>query len=167
MRIPVDSQPLGRSGADGLPARASSLLTHLYAFLVAQLDTSVETSVRTLLCSYLMSQSSGPFLSLLHAWLGLATSPADEDDDATSQPWADLGVTRTALPSSAEGEARWAYDFASRKMPAFIPKDLRKTLFQAGRSLRLLREASGGQHPLCRSDGALQSGWGWGEWQTV
>jgi len=102
-------------------------------------------------------------MALLYAWLGLASSPADEDDDSTSQPWADLGVTRSSLPPSADGEPRWTYDFSSKRMPGFVPKDLRKTLFQAGRSLRLLREASGGQHPLCASTWALKTGWGWGE----
>ena len=102
-------------------------------------------------------------MELLYAWLGLASAPADEDDDPASQPWADVGVTRSPLSPSADGDARWTYDFASRRMPGFIPKDLRKPLFQAGRSLRLLREASGSQHPLCASTWTLQTGWGWGE----
>ena len=50
-------------------------------------------------------------------------------------------------------------------MPSFIPRESRRVLFEAGRSLRLLREASGGQHPLCSSSWRLRASWGWADTQ--
>jgi hypothetical protein len=79
------------------------------------------------------------------------------------QPWLDLGVTRIALASAENGEPRWGYDFDEKKMPAFIPRESRRGLFEAGKSLRLLREASAGQHPLCAGNWEMKAGWGWGE----
>ncbi|KAK4689060.1 hypothetical protein P7C73_g1043, partial [Tremellales sp. Uapishka_1] len=159
--------PLHQSKLAPLPSRASALLTHLYTHLLTYMTTSTFAQQRghiVLSLAYLLSQSSKPFLTLLHQWIGLSSSlnPADDDVDPASQPWADLGITRKPLPPS-EGELRWEYEFSSRKMPAFIPKEDRRMLFEAGRSLRLLREASGGEHPLCEGSWGLSSSWGWGE----
>ena len=155
-------QPVETDRAEGLPARASGLLTHLYGHLLAHISTTSQ-SPSALLCAYLLSQTSGPFLSLLHAWLGLSAAPADEDTDTESQPWLDLGVTRTPASPAENGDARWTFDFNAKKMPAFIPRESRRALFEAGRSLRLLREASVGQHPLCMVGWELEAGWGWTE----
>ena len=157
-------QPITQADAEGLPSKASSLLTHLHSYLLAHLSSSTEPihPPTTICLAFLLSQSSGPFLSLLHAWLGLSPSSADEDLDEDSQPWADLGITRSKLPSSESGDLRWSYGFQSRRIPSYVPYDSRWSLFEAGRSLRLLREASGGQHPLCAGCWELKVGWGWG-----
>ncbi|KAK8864332.1 hypothetical protein IAR55_001579 [Kwoniella newhampshirensis] len=148
-----------------LPTRASSLLTQLYSHLLASLSTcspSQQRSAIPLALAYLLSRASTPFLCLIHQWVGLVPStPQYEDQDPTSQPWADLGITRKTLPDD-----RWEYSFSSRKMPAFIPKETRRTLFEAGRSLRLLRDASGGMHPLCSGDWGVESRWIWGAGAT-
>lgn len=113
--------------------------------------------------AFLLSRSSEPFLDLLHQWIGLSDSSSkDEDEDPNSQPWADLGITRTQLPPAEGVDVRWDYTFSARRMPQFVPRDIRRALFEAGRSLRALREASGGLHPLCRSDWPLRASWGWG-----
>ena len=110
--------------------------------------------------AYLLQQASGPILHLLHQWLGVSDSrPLDESLDEESQPWTDLGITRRAVSSSQTG---WEYEFSSRRMPGFVPKEHRRTLFEAGRSLRILREASEGQHPLCNSNWSLKAEWAWG-----
>lgn len=156
-------QPLSTSRAEGLPVKASLLLTHLHAFLLTRLSTSPASSHTVLAAAYLLSQSSGPFLSLLHGWLGLASVAADQDTDPHSQPWADMGITRTPASISDNGEPRWKYEFSSKRMPGFIPKECRRALFEAGKSLRLLREASNNQHPLCTTSWQIEVGWGWGE----
>jgi hypothetical protein len=132
-------------------------LSHLSTASHAQQRGSIVLSL-----AYILSHASKPFLALLHQWVGLGTSPAEEiDPDA--QPWADLGITRESLPLGETGELRWGYTFSPRRMPGFVPREMRRTLFEAGRSLRLLREASGGGHPLCWNQWTLQSGWGWGQ----
>lgn len=88
---------------------------------------------------------------------------ADEDLDPASQPWSDLGISRTPTSRAENGDPRWTFEFSSKRMPAFIPKESRRELFEAGKSLRLLREASGNHHPLCATEWALEIGWGWGE----
>ena len=114
--------------------------------------------------AFLVGRASGPFLTLLHQWIGLADSSAlDEDADPQSQPWSDLGITRSQLTTNEAGDARWDYVFSARRMPNFVPTETRRTLFEAGRSLRLLRDASGGLHPLCSSEWGLQAKWIWGE----
>ena len=92
-----------------------------------------------------------------------ALRTSDEELDSDSQPWVDLGVTRTAVRSSNSAGPTWTYEFDPKKMPSFIPKESRGTLFEAGRSLRLLRDATDNGHPLCSGNWGLQSGWGWGE----
>ncbi|WVQ99347.1 hypothetical protein IAU59_006480 [Kwoniella sp. CBS 9459] len=162
--------PLTGSSALALPSRASSLLSHLYAHLLAALSTSCAsspaqgTSSTTTALAYLLSNSSGPFFNLLHAWIGLADSSIQDDDlDPMSQPWADLGITRKLLTVSEGG---WEYYFSSRRMPVFISREDARTLFEAGRSLRLLREASGGAHPLCATDWSIGVKWSWGSEDT-
>jgi hypothetical protein len=162
----TDSQPFDQTKPTPLPSRATTLLTHLHAHLLARLSTSSPAQTRSepvLALAYLLKTSSQPLLALLHQWVGLSdTSPADEVVDPEAQPWADLGITRHAVPI-AKQDPRWEYTFSSSKMPGFIPKSDRRTLFEAGRSLRLLREASGGRHPLCGGGWDLAGSWGWGE----
>lgn len=111
-----------------------------------------------------MSRASQPLLSLLHQWVGLAeASTADEDVDPDSQPWADLGITRSRISHNRQQGLMWDYTFSASKMPRFVPKSDRRILFEAGKSLRLLRDASEGQHPLCAGDWGLTGHWGWGE----
>jgi hypothetical protein len=160
----TDDQPLDRAKPVPLPSRATSILTHLHAHLLARISTSSSSQSRSepvIALAYLLKTSSQPLLAHLHQWVGLSdTSPADEVIDPDAQPWSDLGITRHALGGQ---ETRWEYTFSSSKMPGFIPKADRRTLFEAGRSLRLLREASGGRHPLCAGGWGLAGSWGWGE----
>jgi hypothetical protein len=122
-------------------------------------------STVVLALAYLLSRTSGPLLHLLHQWVGLASSSTiDEDNDETSQPWSDLGITRSlSTIAGGRGQIRWEYTFSASKMPGFIPRPDRRTLFEAGKSLRLLREASEDQHPLCFGEWGLKSDWGWSE----
>jgi hypothetical protein len=100
-------------------------------------------------------------LALLHQWVGLANSDAiDNDNEPESQPWTDLGITRKTIRNEP---GKWVYEFSAKRLPGFIPKESRRMLFEAGRSLRLLREASGGQHPLCAGGWGLDAKWSWGE----
>lgn len=142
------------------------MLTLLHSHLLAQLSTSTDAGKSdgtTLSLAYLLSRASEPFLALLQQWVGLADSARiDDDTDPQSQPWADLGITRTRLPAADGIDVRWDYTFSARRMPAFVPRDARRTLFEAGRSLRALRDASGGLHPLCSTDWHLSANWGWG-----
>ncbi|EIW70720.1 hypothetical protein TREMEDRAFT_28786 [Tremella mesenterica DSM 1558] len=153
--------PLNGKTAASLPTRASTLITHVYNHFFAHYSVASPArkhGVMILSLAHLLSYSSGPLLILLHQWVGL--TDAVEDLDHTSQPWADLGITRTATPGEESG---WEYHFSSRKMPGFIPKDVRRKLFEAGRSLRILREASGGQHPLCSGNWEIKTEWSWGD----
>lgn len=159
-------QPLDQNKPVPLSSRATSLLTHLHAHLLARMSTSSPAQNRAdpvLALAYLLKISSEPLVALLHQWVGLsANSPADENVDPDAQPWSDLGITRHSMPMSKQ-EPRWEYTFSSSKMPGFIPKADRRTLFEAGRSLRLLREASGGRHPLCGGGWEVAGSWAWGE----
>ncbi|OCF36677.1 hypothetical protein I316_01273 [Kwoniella heveanensis BCC8398] len=157
--------PLSGSTALSLPSKASSLLSHLYAHLLASSSTSTTsthaTSPATLAFAYLLSSSSEPFFTLLHSWIGLGDSTIQDDDpDITSQPWADLGITRRTLSTSEGG---WEYTFSTKRMPVFIPLGEARSVFEAGRSLRLLRAASAGGHPLCATDWGIEARWTWGE----
>lgn len=149
-----------------MASQASVLLTKLHAHFLASLSTSSPTQRHgsaVLALAYLLSRSSAPLLHLLQQWIGLADSSSiDEDTDADSQPWSDLGITRLAIPDGSDG-VRWEYSFSSRRMPGFIPRSDRHTLFEAGKSLRLLREATGGGHPLCFGEWGLKGDWGWDE----
>ncbi|WVQ82146.1 hypothetical protein IAT38_004274 [Cryptococcus sp. DSM 104549] len=158
--------PLNGSTAQALPSRASSLLTHLYSHLFASLSTSPNRTRPTpLALAYLLSQSSTPFLTVLHAWVGLSPGTSiEEDADPEAQPWADLGITRKLKSTGDDG---WEYEFSAGRMPEFVPKDVRRTLFEAGRSLRLLREASGGGHPLCGDGWGVEPRWEWGSGSSV
>ncbi|WVW83821.1 hypothetical protein I302_105842 [Kwoniella bestiolae CBS 10118] len=153
--------PLSSAEAFALPSKSSALLSHIYNHLLASISTSTSTpnTPLTLALAFLFNKSIGPFLNLLRAWIGLAdSSTQDEDADPTSQPWLDLGITRRLTSSGT-----WEYTFSSRKMPSFVPKSDRRTFFEAGKNLRLLREASDGSHPLCSGDWGLDHGFGWGE----
>ncbi|KAL1411299.1 hypothetical protein Q8F55_002250 [Vanrija albida] len=158
--------PISQAKPVGLPAKPHAVLTLLHSHLVAQLSTSTDAGKSdgtTLALAYLLSRASEPFLALLQQWVGLAdSSRIDDDEDPQSQPWADLGITRTRLPAADGIDVRWDYTFSARRMPAFVPRDARRTLFEAGRSLRALRDASGGLHPLCATDWHLSANWGWG-----
>ncbi|ODN94309.1 hypothetical protein L198_05165 [Cryptococcus wingfieldii CBS 7118] len=151
--------PLTSSRASALPTRASSLLSHLYSHLFSALSVCpTPTHSIPIALAFLFSESSGPWMSTLHAWLGLVPSDEEDDTDAKSQPWGDLGITR------AKVNDRWQYDFSSKHMPVFVPREARRVLFEAGKSLRILREASNGQHPLCSTEKwDINVQWSWGD----
>nr|XP_019007244.1 uncharacterized protein I203_00840 [Kwoniella mangroviensis CBS 8507]OCF70705.1 hypothetical protein I203_00840 [Kwoniella mangroviensis CBS 8507] len=155
--------PLTTSEALALPTRSSALLSHIYNHLLASFATSSPfsspSSPSALALAFLFRQSIGPFLSLLRAWIGLSdSSTQDEDTDSNSQPWLDLGIIRQLRSSGS-----WEYTFSSRKMPNFIPKSDRRTFFEAGKNLRLLREASANTHPLCSSNWGVDVSFDWGD----
>ncbi|CAK9781582.1 unnamed protein product [Cutaneotrichosporon oleaginosum] len=158
--------PINTAKPVGLPARPASVLSLLHAHLVANLSTASAEQQRgyvVLSLAYLLSHASKPFIDLLHQWIGLANdSRTEECEDPEAQPWADLGITRIPLPPVDGQDVRWDYTFSARRMPAFVPRNDRRTLFEAGRSLRALREASKGLHPLCSTDWPLRASWGWG-----
>lgn len=143
------------------------VLDRLYAQLLARISTASPGQSQnrtTLALAFIMTRASQPLLALLHQWVGLSdASTADEDTDTDSQPWADLGITRSPLPYSRDQGRKWDYSFSASKMPRFVPKSDRRVLFEAGKSLRLLRDASEGRHPLCASNWGLKGDWGWGE----
>lgn len=159
-------QPLGEAKAQALPSRGSSVLSHLYTHLLAHHSTGSpvqQRSPRVLALAYILSQASKPFMTLLHQWVGLTDSSAlDDIGDPDSQPWADLGISRSQLPPRDGIDVHWQYEFSAKRMPTFIPKESRRTLFEAGRSLRLLRDASDGQHPLCGTSWGIEVDWKWG-----
>jgi hypothetical protein len=140
------------------------MLTHVYNHLARHRQNPVSSQLHITLClAYLLQHAATPYLDVLHQWIGVAdSSRADEDIRPQSQPWADLGITRSPLPP-VDGQVRWEYSFSPRRMPAFIPSDMRRTFFDAGRSLRSLRDASDGLHPLCWTDWPIKATWGWGE----
>lgn len=141
------------------------MLNIVYGLLDAQLavqspvDAPSEVAISL---AYILGHSSGPLLTLLQQWVGLLDSDhIDHNDDPESQPWADLGITRSRRRRGDGASISWDYDFSSRKMPSFVPRDQRRPIFEMGRSLRLLREASGGQHPLCSGGWGVDVAWGW------
>ncbi|WWD02892.1 hypothetical protein V865_000934 [Kwoniella europaea PYCC6329] len=154
--------PLSTSEAISLPTRSSALLSHIYTHLLASFATSspsFSSSPSTLALAFLFRQSIGPFLTILRAWIGLSDSTTqDEDTDPNSQPWVDLGITRKLTSGGY-----WEYTLSSRKMPSFIPKCDRRTFFEAGKNLRLLREASANTHPLCSSNWGVDVTFDWGD----
>lgn len=154
--------PLQDTRASALPSRASSLLTHLYSQLLAQHQSST-TSATSVSLAYLLQAASRPLLSLLHAWIGLSDIPSESSTAMSDQPWADLGITRSPRKAHKMGiEDCWEYDFSSKRMPAFVPRDMRRSLFEAGKSLRLLREADA-RHPLSAGGWDIEGSWGWGQ----
>lgn len=158
-------QPLAETTQSSLPSRPASLLSHIYSNLLAEHQTSSpgSTGNPTVLClAYLLQTATAPFLKLLHAWVGLTDSPAEiAATSADDQPWADLGITRLPRRGAMTTELLWDYEFSAKRMPAFVPKDVRRKLFEAGKSLRLLREANG-DHPLSSGGWGLEGSWGWG-----
>ena len=163
-------QPVREAKAQDLPTRASCLLTHTFGHLLAHLSTASPKLLHgqtVLALAYLLAHASEPFMLNLHQWVGLAgSSSLDEDTNPNVQPWADLGISRTPLLAHDGMGVQWQYEFSAKKMPSFIPTECRRTLFEAGRSLRLLRDASGGQHPLCGCDWGIRVKWVWGEDST-
>ncbi|WVO16224.1 hypothetical protein L204_103895 [Cryptococcus depauperatus] len=150
--------PLDSYSAQALPHRGSSLLSHLYSHLVSTLAVFPNQHHPVpIALAYLLGHSTGPFFNLLHSWLGLESLPDEEYADPTHQPWTDLGITRQLVGG------RYEYKFSSRLMPAFIPNEAKQILFEAGKSMRILDEASKGQHPLCDNDWGLETKWLWGE----
>lgn len=147
---------------------ASIVLNNLYAHLLARSSTSSLNQchdIPTLAVAYILQRTSQPLLALMDQWVGLAeASAADEDTNPDAQPWSNLGITRHgSTPPGSGKKQRWEYTFSASKMPNFVPKSDRHTLFEAGRSLRLLRDASDSQHPLCHGDWGVHGQWGWGE----
>ncbi|KAL7421665.1 hypothetical protein Q5752_003434 [Cryptotrichosporon argae] len=153
--------PLFSNKAHPMPTRAPSLLTHLHAHLLAHLATCSPTQQHgsvALALAFVLREASVPLFGLLHQWVGLADSSGiDADPDVEAQPWSDIGVTR-----EKRDDGNWEYSFSTRAMPGFIPKDVKKQLLEAGKSLRALRDASDGQHPLCASTWPVKASWGWG-----
>ncbi|ORX36749.1 Spc98 family-domain-containing protein [Kockovaella imperatae] len=149
---------LGSRRPTSLPSRASYLLNGIYSRLLAHISTSSTITEETLALAYLLQECSTPVLSLLHSWLGLSSSDAlHEDEDPISQPWTDIGITRKRLSGG-----RWEYDLKLRHMPGFISEETAEEIFNAGKSLRLLREASP-DHPLSHASYSLPVKWKWAE----
>lgn len=151
------AQPTSSSEAHALPSRASTLLTHLYGQFMAILSTSAsQHHPSAIAVAYLLSQASAPFLSLLQSWLGFLGID-EEDQSPGSQPWTDLGISRKLV-----GDA-WKYEFSAGRMPGFVPKEARRILYEAGKSLRTLKVATHGLHPLCNIEQAIDIRWTWGD----
>lgn len=149
--------PTSSSEAHALPSRASTLLTHLYGQFMAILSTSAsQHHPSAIAVAYLLSQASAPFLSLLQSWLGFPGID-EEDQSPGSQPWTDLGISRKLA-----GDA-WKYEFSAGRMPGFVPKEARRILYEAGKSLRTLKVATHGLHPLCNIEQAIDIRWTWGD----
>lgn len=161
----LTTQPLEMRKPDPLPSRASVILDRLYAQLLARISTASPAQGQdrtTLALSFIMTRASQPLLTLLHQWVGLAdSSTADDNTDPDSQPWADLGITRSHSSYGGAQRRTWDYSFSASKMPRFVPRSDRRVIFEAGKNLRLLRDASEGRHPLCTSNWDLAGDWGW------
>lgn len=142
------------------------MLNIVYGLLDARLavQSPVEPpATPTVSLAYILSRSSGPILILLQQWVGLVDADhIDNNDDPNIQPWADLGISRHShQKTDGTSPMIWEYEFSPGKMPSFVPRHQRRAIFEMGRSLRLLRQASEGRHPLCSGGWDVAVGWGW------
>ncbi|CAD6577663.1 MAG: hypothetical protein TREMPRED_002003 [Tremellales sp. Tagirdzhanova-0007] len=135
-----------------------------YSQGILYLVAAWERNLTVLALAYLFKCASVPFITLLNQWVGLSDSNfIDEGTKSESQPWADLGIARSGQSTQDGTDGVWEYHSTGKKMADFIPKEARARLFEAGRSQRLLKEASGGHHPLCRGSGGIEARWVWGD----
>ena len=138
--------------------RPGALINWIYDRLIrtssrARENPTGNESVATL--AFLLQRVSEPYLRLLQQWIGLAdASTLDADLIPFAQPWNDLGIER-----SAGSDVGWEYRFDPSRTPDFFSDQQKTLLFEAGRSLRTLRAASDGRHPLCSTEWYLPLSW--------
>ncbi len=118
------------------------MLNIVYGLLDAHLavqspvDTPSEVAVSL---AYILAHSSGPLLTLLQQWVGLLDSDhIDHNGDPEAQPWADLGITRRSRRRTDGSSVSWEYDFSSRKMPSFVPREPAAANLRDGQILEAL-----------------------------
>lgn len=155
----LNAQPLEADGATSrsLPDTSSALLSHIFSHLKS-LDLRSKPSPSTMAIAYMFQHATGPYLSLIAAWLGLQPDTIDYDDGPiSSDPWVDLGIVRSIR--TVAGQEKYEYDFHPSTLPSFITPELGRKVYEGGRSLRLLKEASPG-HPACAEWGVALH-WRW------
>ncbi|KAI8926215.1 Spc98 family-domain-containing protein [Entophlyctis helioformis] len=121
-----------------------SLLSLLYDAVLridylddVQLDESGMGGIRHVLL-LLLRLASAPFLAWMDAWIGLVGAHASGIDPAALyDPYGEF-VGALKGPSQVDGEASSAEQRPA--LPAFVPSDMAKALFDAGSSLRLISD---------------------------
>ncbi|KAJ5224777.1 uncharacterized protein N7469_008280 [Penicillium citrinum] len=104
-----------------------------------------------------VSQIALPWFSFIEGWIGL------RPDEAALNELVASGRTFVQLdryddPNKfSSGPARFGYSYRENSMPSFIPSDQAETIFESGKSLRLLKK-SHPHHPLARNDVLARAG---------
>ncbi|KAJ5682442.1 hypothetical protein N7462_005607 [Penicillium macrosclerotiorum] len=99
----------------------------------------------------------GPWLGFVECWIGLRPK-----EDSLNELLA-RGRTFVQLEHHNDntkfktGSARSEYYYQAEHMPSFIPRDQAQTIFESGRSLRLLKK-SHPHHPIARHDVLARAG---------
>lgn len=98
-----------------------------------------------------------PWFGFVEGWIGL------RPEEATLNELLASGRTFVQLDRYGDpnkfrnGPARFEYSYRQNHMPSFIPFDQAESIFESGRSLRLLKK-SHPQHPLARHDVLARNG---------
>lgn len=124
----------------------NAILSNIYTELTASPAVTGPPSARTVALAFMLQHVSQPFLQLIAAWVGLAPESSIVSAAITrrDQPWADLGITEHS--TYIHGRVKVDYTFDHSALPIFVSPEIGQKIFEGGKSLRLLREASPG-HP--------------------
>ncbi|OQE23710.1 hypothetical protein PENSTE_c008G02861 [Penicillium steckii] len=105
----------------------------------------------------IVSQITLPWFGFIEGWIGL------RPDDAALNELLASGRTFVQLdryddPNKfSSAPTRFGYSYRENNMPSFIPNDQAESIFESGKSLRLLKK-SHPHHPIARSDVLARAG---------
>lgn len=105
----------------------------------------------------IVAQITLPWFSFIEGWIGL------RPDEAALNELLASGRTFVQLDRYDDpnkfrnGPTRFEYSYRENNMPSFIPNDQAESIFECGKSLRLLKK-SHPHHPLARNDVLARAG---------
>lgn len=126
---------------------SNTLLSHIYNELVANISKSDTVNNKQIALAYFMRTTSRPLFQLIAAWVGLLPEPSALPAFSLKrdqQLWIDIGITQHTTYFA--GNIKHDYTFDTTALPAFISPAIGERIYEGGKSLRLLRDASPG-HP--------------------
>ena len=140
----TDSQPLDLDSSHSRPLGSTNdILSHLYDALVAS-ATSDANSSKTTALAYVLQHTSRPSFQVIAAWVGLQPDTSNSSTKTYRDAYIDIGITQHTLDSGSHSKSEYTFD--PSLLPSFISPEVGQRIFEGGKSLRLLREASPG-HP--------------------
>ncbi|KAJ6116801.1 hypothetical protein N7512_006526 [Penicillium capsulatum] len=115
------------------------------------------TSDAHVISAEIVIRVTGPWLAFVESWIGLRA------DETIANQLAASGSTFIQLEQQDDptrfkaGSSRVEYNYCADNMPTFIPVDQAQTIFETGKSLRLLKSGHP-NHPIARPDALTRAG---------